>query len=190
MLEISYLPLEELKPYERNAKMHPPEQIKKIKQSIVDFGFNDPIAIWNGEIVEGHGRYAAAKELGLESVPVVKLDGLSDEQRKAYALVHNKLTMDTGFDLDILEKELDGLLDFDADFYDLAVDEQTGFFERVLDEENLLGYVKTLERETFNVTFSFPMESREDILDYINKVSKEKIVLKIWEDAKEAQNGD
>lgn len=82
-------------------------------------GFCDPIGVWTNaegksEVVEGHGRLMAALELGLQSVPVIHLDGLSDEQRRFYALVHNKLTMNTGWDFDKLDAELDGLsLDFD-----------------------------------------------------------------------------
>lgn len=114
-LNITYLPIDEIKPYENNAKLHPEEQIEQIKKSINDFGFNDPIAVWGEDntIVEGHGRYQAAKELGIESVPVIRLDDLTDEQRKAYTLVHNKLTMNSGFDFAKLSDELDGVM---ADF--------------------------------------------------------------------------
>ena len=121
-LRIEYVPLKTLKMYENNAKIHTPEQIKQIKNSIKEFGFNDPIAIWkDGEIIEGHGRYIAADELGIEEVPVISLDGLTDEQRRAYMLVHNKLTMNTGFDMDLLEAELAeitsiNMADFDFSF--------------------------------------------------------------------------
>lgn len=62
-------------------------------------GFDDPIAIWkNGEIIEGHGRLIAAQQLEMKTVPIIRLDDLTDEQRRAYALIHNKLTMNSGFD--------------------------------------------------------------------------------------------
>ena len=117
-LKIEYVPLTDLKPYEKNAKLHPDEQIEQIKRSIEQFGFNDPIAIWkNDEIIEGHGRLIAAKELGIESVPVIRLDELTDEQRRAYALAHNKLTMNSGFDIAMLDIELDDIKTFDmSDF--------------------------------------------------------------------------
>lgn len=109
-LKIEYLPITELKPYANNAKLHPAEQIEQIKKSIEQFGMNDPIAIWkNNEIIEGHGRLIAATELGLEVVPVIRLDELTDEQRKAYALIHNKLTMNSDFDIDLLSMELDDI---------------------------------------------------------------------------------
>ena len=109
-LTIEYMPLSELKAYSNNAKIHTAEQIEQIKKSIQEFGMNDPIAIWkNNEIIEGHGRLIACSELGIDKVPVIRLDGLTDEQRKAYMLVHNQLTMNTGFDSDILNIELDDI---------------------------------------------------------------------------------
>ena len=105
-LKIEYVPLSEIKPYKRNAKMHPKEQIQQIINSIRETNFNDPIGIWQGEIVEGHGRYLAAKEMGMKEVPVIRLDDLTDEQRRAYALAHNKLTMNSDFDVALLDTEL------------------------------------------------------------------------------------
>ncbi len=116
-LKIEYLPVDALKPYERNAKLHPAEQIEQIKKSISDYGFNDPIGIWKDEVVEGHGRLIAAKELGMTGVPVVRLDYMTDEQRREYALVHNQTTMNSGFDFSVLDAEIEGLPDFDAVFY-------------------------------------------------------------------------
>lgn len=116
-LKIEYVKLSEIKPYKGNAKTHPKEQVEQIKKSIQELGFNDPIGIWHDEIVEGHGRYMAAQELGLDTVPVIRLDGLTDEQRRAYTLIHNKLTMNSDFDFDILSSELDDILDIDmSDF--------------------------------------------------------------------------
>lgn len=106
-LKIEYLPLSEIKPYEKNAKLHPDAQIKQIIKSINDFGFNDPIAIYHdNEIIEGHGRYLAAQKMGLDTVPVIRLDGLTEKQRKAYMLAHNKITMNSFFDLDLVSEEL------------------------------------------------------------------------------------
>lgn len=98
-LKVDYIPIEQLKAYEKNAKIHTPEQIEEIKNSIQEFGMNDPIGIWGKDnlIVEGHGRLQACKELGMKEVPVIRLDDLTDEQRRAYTLVHNQTTMNTGF---------------------------------------------------------------------------------------------
>ena len=123
MLEIEYLPLSELKPYARNAKLHPAEQIEQIKRSIQEFGFNDPIAIWgDNTVIEGHGRLIAATELGLDTVPVIRLDDLTDEQRRAYTIVHNKLTMNSEFDVDLLAMELDGIFDLDMSKFGFDLD--------------------------------------------------------------------
>lgn len=110
-LKVEYYPIDSIKPYENNAKIHTEEQVAQIIRSIQEFGMNDPIAIWSEDniIIEGHGRLMACKELGMEEVPVIRLDDLTDEQRKAYTLVHNQTTMNTGFDLDILNAELESL---------------------------------------------------------------------------------
>lgn len=121
-LKVEYLDKKQLKPYANNAKTHPAEQVEQIKKSIRDFGFDDPIAVWGkNEVVEGHGRLLAVMEMDdIDKVPVIRLDHLSEEQKKAYALVHNQLTMNSGFDLDLLEMELEGLnmdmSDFGLDF--------------------------------------------------------------------------
>ena len=82
--------------------------------------------IWKDEIVEGHGRLIACKELGYTEVPIIRLDHLSDEERKAYTLAHNKLTMNSDFDLDILNDELDDILNIDmSDFgFDLDLEDE------------------------------------------------------------------
>lgn len=80
-LKIEYLPKEELKAYCNNAKIHTAEQVEQIKNSIKEFGFNDPIAIWHdNEIIEGHGRLLAAMEMDeITTLPVIRLDNLTDK---------------------------------------------------------------------------------------------------------------
>ena len=118
-MKIVEIDISKLTPYIRNAKQHTSEQIQQIVSSINKFGFNDPLGVYGTKniIVEGHGRYLAAKELGLEKVPCIKLNHLSDEERKAYALTHNQLTMNTGWDEELLKLELADLQSLDmADF--------------------------------------------------------------------------
>lgn len=125
-LKVEYYPIESLKPYEHNAKLHPQEQIEQIKRSIEEFGMNDPIAIWGEDniIIEGHGRLIACKELGMIEVPIIRLDELTDEQRRAYTLVHNQTTMNTGFDIDILNEELENIEMDMSDFgFDIEIDD-------------------------------------------------------------------
>ena len=125
-LKIEYVSIDSIMPYAKNAKEHPQQQVEQIKRSIKDYGMNDPIGVWHNEIVEGHGRLMACKELGITEVPIIRLEHMSDEQRKQYMLVHNQTTMNSDFDLDILSEELDDLLDFDAEFYDfdISLDEE------------------------------------------------------------------
>lgn len=102
----------DLVPYANNAKIHTAEQVEQIKESIKRFGMIDPIAIWKGNVViEGHGRLLACQELGIEEVPIIRLDHLTDKERKEYALIHNKLTNNTGFDNDLVDIELDEIGD-------------------------------------------------------------------------------
>lgn len=116
-LKIEYMDLKKLKPYEKNARKHKKEDLSTIKASISEFGMSDPIGVWgeNNTIVEGHGRYLACKELGIESVPVIHLDHLTDEQRRAYALAHNKTAEMSQWDIDLLSSELDDILNIDME---------------------------------------------------------------------------
>lgn len=115
---IELWPVERLVPYDRNSRLHSPEQVAQIAASIAEFGFTNPVLVdSNDGIVAGHGRLAAAKELGLKSVPVVVLDHLSDRQRRAYVIADNKLALNASWDVDVLATELEELRDdgFDLD---------------------------------------------------------------------------
>lgn len=113
-LEIISMEVKDIKQYEFNAKLHPQEQINQLKKSIEQFGFNDPIAVdENNTIIEGHGRLEAMKQLMYKNIPVIKLEHLSEQQKKAYILAHNKINMNSGFDQDLLEKELIAITDID-----------------------------------------------------------------------------
>lgn len=113
-MQIETLLLSDITPYESNAKKHPKYQIDQIKESIKTFGNNDPIAIdENNVIIEGHGRYLALKALGYDQVPVIRLKHLSDDQKRAYLLAHNKITLNTDFDMDLLKQELTTIMDID-----------------------------------------------------------------------------
>lgn len=129
-LKIYELPVADLVPYARNAKEHSASQVDTIAASIEEFGNCDPIAVWHNaegdpEIVEGHGRLLALKKLGQDVAPVIYLDHLSDEQRRAYTHVHNQTTLNSDFDYEVLLPELHELeattgLDFDDFGFELG----------------------------------------------------------------------
>lgn len=128
--QIVMVPLEELKPYDNNAKRHTREQLSAVEASIREFGFRNPIIAWHNEdgaaeIVAGHARAAAAKAMGMPQVPVVFCDDLTDAQRRALTLVDNQTTMMTGWDDDMLAYELDVLAQ-DLDMGELGFDDVGG----------------------------------------------------------------
>ena len=133
-LEVVKVPTIELVEYRSNAKLHPIEQIDQIAQSIWEFGFNNPILAWRNdegepEIVAGHGRLMAARKLGLRELPVVFLDHMTEEQRRAYILVDNQLTMNSGFDDEILSMELQNIFDIDMSQFDFDIELDDDEFE-------------------------------------------------------------
>ena len=125
-LKIEYLPITELKPYENNARKHAEADVEAIKKSIEEFGFNDPIGIWHDTIVEGHGRLLAAQELEMAEVPVIRLDHMTDEERRAYALAHNKTAELSEWDFEMLDTELEDIFDIDMSQFgfDISVDDE------------------------------------------------------------------
>lgn len=93
-------------PYEKNAKIHNKKQIQQIMDSIKEFNFTNPILIdENNVILAGHGRFLASQQLGIKEVPVIKLDYLSEAQKKAYRIADNKLTENGNWDYDLLKLE-------------------------------------------------------------------------------------
>ena len=136
-LEIVYYPLKDLTPDPGNAKQHTSQQIHRIAESLVDYGFNQPLGVWHNPqgqliIVAGHGRYLAAQSLGLESVPCVLLDHLSDAERRAYALVDNKTSLETPFDPAKLSAQLDELAAMSVNLDDFGFD--TSLFSTMRDQ--------------------------------------------------------
>ncbi|MCB1466270.1 MAG: ParB N-terminal domain-containing protein [Rhizobiaceae bacterium] len=113
---IEMLPVGTLRPYSSNARTHSRRQVRQIADSIKRFGFTNPVLISDdAEIIAGHGRVMAAKELGMTNVPTVRLSHLSAEERRAYVLADNKLALNAGWDVEILAIELQALIDLDFD---------------------------------------------------------------------------
>lgn len=138
-MEVKKYNISQLKPYENNAKIHTEEQIEQIKESIIKFGMNDPIAIWGEDniIVEGHGRLEALKKLGYKEVNCIRLDHLNNEERKAYTLIHNKLTMNTDFDFDLLSSEIEDIENINMENFgfDLNLDIDEAEEKEIIEDE-------------------------------------------------------
>jgi DNA modification methylase len=120
-MNMENVPTRALQPYAGNARTHSKKQIRQIAKSIKRFGFNNPVLVDdNLQIIAGHGRVAAAKLLGIQEVPTVRLSHLSDEDKRAYVLADNKLAENAGWDREILAIELQGLSDFGISVDDLG----------------------------------------------------------------------
>ena len=114
--ELQLVPLDKLVPYQNNARTHSPEQINKLRSSLREFGFINPVIIdRNYGIIAGHGRAIAAREEGIKEVPCVFADHLTEAQKKAYIIADNRMALDAGWDEELLRIEIEELqgLDFD-----------------------------------------------------------------------------
>lgn len=189
-LAVEYVPKEQLKTYANNAKLHTAEQVEAIKKSIEQFGFNDPIAIWkNNEIVEGHGRLLAAMEMDdIKQVPIIRLDHLTDKQRKAYIIAHNKTSLLTNFDNDLLGEELKDIVeDFDMTdfgFGDFELTMLTEDFEpEPYDEEEIAEYTQNGEvgLAKKRVIITYDDDTTEDIKSLLGLEEIKKVVYDIKE---------
>ena len=119
-------PIAGLVPYARNARTHSPEQVDQIAASIKEWGWTNPVLVdEEGGIIAGHGRILAAQKLGMAEVPVMVATGWTDAQKRAYVLADNKLTLNAGWDNDLLALELADLkaLDFDTDLIGFSAEE-------------------------------------------------------------------
>lgn len=137
-MEIVKLKIKDLTPYSKNAKKHTEEQINHVIESIKRFQFCDPIGVWGEKniIVEGHCRVLALKKMGVKEVDCIRLDHLTDEERKAYTLVHNQSTLETPFELDLLSEELSSITEIDMTELGFTIDDMEEPIE-VIDEDNM-----------------------------------------------------
>lgn len=132
-LNIVYRNIKELKPYKKNAKKHPKEQVERIANSIKEFGFFEHRAVAidrEDNVIEGHGRILAAKKAGLTQVPTICLDDMTEEQIKAWRLIENK-TAESSYDEAMISKEIEELLQSDIDM------EAFGFSVDILEDETV-----------------------------------------------------
>ena len=114
--EMQLVPISKLVPYVNNARTHSPEQITKLRSSLREFGFINPVIIDRDfNVIAGHGRIRAAKEEGIKEVPCVFADHLTEAQKKAYIIADNRMAMDAGWDEELLRVEIESLQGMDFD---------------------------------------------------------------------------
>ena len=170
-LTIEYLPIKSLKPYERNTRKHTDYDVSEIAKSIAECGFNDPIGVYGESltIVEGHGRLLAAKKLGMKEVPCIRLDHMTDDQRRKYAILHNKTAELSAFDFDNLAIELEDL-DFSNFDFTFGIEDEEEETESVeyddLDEQERLFKERMARGEIF--------EEDEEYQEFLEKFEAKK----------------
>lgn len=119
---IEHLAPGDLRPWARNARTHSKKQLKQIAESIRTFGFTNPVLIdQTNTILAGHGRVEAAKTLGLDTVPCIHIEHMTEAEKRAYVIADNKLALNAGWDEELLAQELQGLLATEDIGFDIGV---------------------------------------------------------------------
>ena len=180
-LKVEYMDVGELIPYANNAKEHPDWQVEQIAASIRQFGMCDPVGVWTNpdgglEIVEGHGRVLALKEMGVTRCPIIKLDHLDDEGRRAYTHIHNQTNITTGFDWEALDAEIASMPEIDWGAFGFD-----SFSNQLMDSMTVEDFNERAEdhREEFGETFIFPIASRDNVKRFLKEYGKQQIVEEI-----------
>lgn len=181
-MNIVYKKVEELIPYVNNPRNNK-EAIDKVASSIKNFGFKVPIVVDSqNEVITGHTRLLASKKLGIEEVPVIIADDLSEAQVKAFRIADNKVSEYAEWDEDLLKLELEQLEDMGFDDYDFGFnfeieydEEIDSFIEDLMDNE-FYEQGKINDRETFNITFTFDNTHKKEIDAFIKSNGKQYIV--------------
>lgn len=170
--------LKDIKPYKNNPRRND-NAVEAVANSIKEFGFKVPVVLdKNDEIIAGHTRIKAAKKLGLEYVPCVIADDLTDEQVKAFRLADNKVAEKAVWDFEILESELTEICDIDMS--KLGFDETGDIFDFIQSDEFISSEVK----DTFDLTLSFPASQKEVFNEYIKNHGKKELCKLVKEEVK------
>ena len=139
-IKIESLDTEQLKDNERNTRVHSDEQIEQIVASINEFGFTNPILIDEQNVLlAGHGRLLAARKLGLKKVPIIRLENLTEKQKRAYVIADNKLALNSEWNDSLLQMEMQELhnMDFDLKTLGWSDNEISSFVGWNMDEFNI-----------------------------------------------------
>lgn len=170
-MKIVEMKLTDIKPYENNPRNND-NAIEKVANSIKEFGFNQPIVVDdNHVIVVGHTRYEAAIDLGLKTVPVYVLSGLTEEQYKGYRLADNKTNEFADWDWDKLEEELEGIEGLDMGLFGF---EPNFTIDELADEMNAWDSKEDMEH--FALTLLIPNDKKEIVSEYINKKGRQSLI--------------
>ena len=163
-MQIEQLKVGDLIPYVNNSRTHSDEQVMQVASSIKEFGFTNPILIDDDSgIIAGHGRLMAAKKLGLDEVPCIRLGHLSEAQRKAYVIADNQLALNSGWDLDSLRVEIERLDELDFDMGLLGFDADV--ITKLLDIEAELPELPDGDRDPFQQKTFVLHDEQVDLID-------------------------
>lgn len=183
--------IDELVPYENNARIND-GAVDAVANSISDFGFKVPVIVdKNNVLVAGHTRVKAAKRLGLTKVPCIVADDLDDEQIKAFRLIDNKTSELSEWDYEKLAEEIKDI-EIDLSEFDWGINEEDiSYIDQLLNDDGCMSNQKSLQRDTFNVTFEFPNAESNLVLGYIKQNGKANIVNQVVKYIKgEIKNGN
>ncbi len=191
MIKIIKKDIDELIPYENNARIND-AAIDVVANSINDFGFKNPCIIdKNNVLIAGHTRVAACKKLGIKEIPCIVADDLTDEQIKAFRLIDNKTSELAEWDYEKLAEEIKDI-EIDLSEFDWGINEEDiSYIDQLLNDDGCMSNQKSLQRDTFNVTFEFPNAESNLVLGYIKQNGKANIVNQVVKYIKgETKNGN
>ena len=185
-MKIEQVKVKLIKPYEKNAKKHPQDQIEKIAVSIQEFGFNQPLVLTKDNVlIVGHGRYEAAKMIGLETVPAIRKDDLSPEQIKAYRLADNRLN-ESGWDMSMVTEELKEIqmqgFDIQMTGFELQALENQVEVDSFLNEEGASEEMKRIVLVFDNDELRRLLEAEAILREHFKIYVTSNLVLKLFEE--------
>lgn len=178
-MKVSNIKIKKLKPYKNNPRINQ-EAIEYVKNSIKEFGFKVPLVIdKNYEIVTGHTRYLASKELGLDEVPCIIADDLDEEQIKLFRLVDNKVSEYSKWDYSLLNEEIDKLLSINMEKFGFEVaDDGLDFIEQMMGSEEV---GEGFDPDLSKIAISFNKSDEYMVNTVIKKITKEEIIKRVLE---------
>lgn len=179
-LKIVYKAIDSLVAFENNSRIHNDEQVDQIAASIVQFGFTNPVLLSNENvIIAGHGRVMAARKLGIDEVPTIILDHLSESQRKALVIADNKLALNSQWDGDLLALEINDIADsgFDVDLLGFSEKE----FSKLFDEFKDLKIEEDIKQsEIDSIIIKFAPNKRVSVLNAVKQAIESIDTAMIW----------